>query len=158
MSWRERIEVIDVIHIVVAMKPIEGNFAQNALEHGVAGINVDETRIEGENPSINIRAASRKAGRCSSYAGINREETVSLELAGHLVDKRKFETYAPDRPSEHLGRWPANIIHDGSEEVKDQFPLNAGWGRWANKGIRSSEVDGDSGSASRFFKECEPDK
>ena len=31
--------------IIVAMKPNDGTFANNALQHGVAGINIDETRI-----------------------------------------------------------------------------------------------------------------
>jgi hypothetical protein len=33
------------LHIVLAMKPLEGNFVQNALKHGVAGLNVDGVRI-----------------------------------------------------------------------------------------------------------------
>ena len=28
-----------VIHIVVAMKPLDGNFVENAIQHGVAGLN-----------------------------------------------------------------------------------------------------------------------
>jgi hypothetical protein len=36
--------MIDKIHIVLAMKPIEGTFASNALENGVAGLNIDGSR------------------------------------------------------------------------------------------------------------------
>jgi hypothetical protein len=38
--------VIATLHICVAMKPLDGNFAQNALSRGVAGLNVDGCRIE----------------------------------------------------------------------------------------------------------------
>jgi len=37
--------MIDTVHIVVAMKPIEDSFADNALKHGVAGINIDGCRV-----------------------------------------------------------------------------------------------------------------
>ena len=36
----------DVLHIVLAMKPLEGNFVENAIEHGVAGLNVAASRIQ----------------------------------------------------------------------------------------------------------------
>ena len=43
-----------VIHIVVAMKPLDGNFASNAIKHGVAGLNIDACRIgySADNPPI----------------------------------------------------------------------------------------------------------
>ena len=31
--------------IILAMKPLRGTFAANALEHGVAGLNIDGSRI-----------------------------------------------------------------------------------------------------------------
>ena len=36
---------IETLHLVVCMKPLEGTFAQNALEQGVAGFNVDACRV-----------------------------------------------------------------------------------------------------------------
>lgn len=73
------------------------------------------------------------------------------------------ERWKEQRPGEQLGRWPANFIHDGSEEVVGLFPeskdgvagartgdscgYNGGWGPQPNhkKGY------GSSGSAARFF-------
>jgi len=63
------------------------------------------------------------------------------------------------------GRWPANVIHDGSREVVDQFPqtasgsrkagrylVAAGQGRFGDFGEGDMpEIVGDSGSAARFF-------
>ena len=37
--------MIGTVHIVVAMKPLSGNFVQNAKKHGVAGLNIDGARI-----------------------------------------------------------------------------------------------------------------
>jgi DNA modification methylase len=63
------------------------------------------------------------------------------------------------------GRWPANVIHDGSREVVDQFPqtasgsrkagrylVAAGQGRFGEFGEgQMPEIVGNSGSAARFF-------
>jgi hypothetical protein len=78
--------MVDVIHICVAMKPIEGGFAQNALKYGVAGINVDGCRIGAE--SIATRHTERPCGDAVVGRGA----------------KGTGET------SYHSGRWPANII------------------------------------------------
>ena len=68
--------------------------------------------------------------------------------------------------AEALGRWPANLIHDGSNEVVALFPAQAGaaaqvkgtepsaasTGKVTGKRARVTGVfHGDSGSASRFF-------
>lgn len=38
--------MLAAFHIVLAMKPLEGNFCQNAIEHGVAGLNIEAGRID----------------------------------------------------------------------------------------------------------------
>ena len=66
--------------------------------------------------------------------------------------------------SQPLGRWPVNVIHDGSDEVVAAFPGEAGGGFGRAGGIvdhaafgggmknRGDEIGyGDSGSAARFF-------
>jgi site-specific DNA-methyltransferase (adenine-specific) len=75
--------------------------------------------------------------------------------------------YIAERPGERLGRWPANLIHDGSEEVVGLFPqaegmrparLRRGATTGRGMGYQSTSVMqevecgfGDSGSAARFF-------
>lgn len=83
--------------IVLAMKPLDGTYAANALEHGVAGLNVDGCRIKtnGENPSEERRAAARKSGKAGS------------NLCSALKDVAR---YCEERPGKALGRWPANVI------------------------------------------------
>ena len=69
------------------------------------------------------------------------------------------------RKDQHpLGRFPANLIHDGSDEVVSLFPntksgkMDAGVAKhshWKENIFDNPETYGDSGSASRFFKTCE---
>jgi len=65
------------------------------------------------------------------------------------------------------GRWPANLIHDGSEEVLAGFPVTESGsrsaGQYGGMGYHGSgdwpmpEINGDSGSAARFFYQVKPD-
>ena len=86
----------DVIHICVAMKPLDGNFAQNALEHGVSGINVDGCRV------VFVSDEDEKEAK----------EKQSLERGGFHGEKTgKYgtgEQVGFDRSGK--GRWPANVV------------------------------------------------
>lgn len=83
-------------------------------------------------------------------------KTVYGEYSGSVV------------PSSALGRWPANLIHDGSEEVASLFPFSkAGVEKQprGTGGIWSGESNtpcgpqyGDSGSAARFFYSAKASK
>ena len=145
--------MIDVVHICVAMKPVEGNFAQNAVKHGVAGLNVEECRIETDGrPLIELDA---KQTNNNAYAG---------RMDGSLAGGSKAVGTTTQ------GRWPSNVVLDGSDEVTEQFPESKGTGgdSAGAKGTRQKvgkygynaihiERRNDDGSASRFFKTCEPD-
>ena len=77
---------------------------------------------------------------------------------------RLYESKRKDfqRPDTSLGRFPANIIHDGSEEVVSLFPDSKA-GKYKGEGSKSGGIFnkstgepagmeyGDSGSAARFF-------
>jgi site-specific DNA-methyltransferase (adenine-specific) len=82
--------------IVVARKPLVGTVAANVLRYGTGALNIDACRVPGELPHHNY-------GRTSA----------STSFAG--ASSAPFNTPA-------LGRWPANVIHDGSEEVLAAFP------------------------------------
>jgi hypothetical protein len=138
--------MIATFHIAVAMKPLDGNFAQNALNHGVAGLNVDGCRVglNGEKP------------KGSGNPSRNQTEVLAIQ---------------PVRSGG--GRWPANLIHDGSDEVVGLFPSPHGAGyatdgkhcsckqpgyrkepgafQYGEDGMRF----GDTGSAARFFKQID---
>lgn len=81
--------------ITVARKPLIGTVAQNVLEHGTGAINVDGCRIE-TTDDLN------GGGYYQGFKG-----SSFLKYGG----KMEFQ-----QPS---GRWPANLIHDGSEEVTE---------------------------------------
>ena len=126
--------------IIVARKPIEGTVVENVMKWGVGGLNIDGCRIEGEPIQVNV---SFKKEIQSEGWGTKRANT---EL-------------------QNQGRFPANVIHDGSEEVEGLFPQEAGGGSGTYDFTKTSQENtthiitniksghhfGDSGSASRYF-------
>lgn len=86
--------------IVVAMKPLAGTYAANAAEHGVAGLNIDGSRIE-SGPIVRSRSVSF-GDTGAALGGGNGEYTVSVNADG---------------------RYPANVIAD--EYVRDRLSPDA---------------------------------
>jgi len=138
--------------IIVARKPLVGTVAENVLRHGTGGINVDGCRVGGGDQP--------KPCRAPGWDSVNKANAD----AGYRPGKYQ-QGDSEYRPSE-LGRWPANLIHDGSEEVVGLFPnVKAGVAVNRNRaGDKPGEVYsggwgnttddigyGDSGSAARFF-------
>jgi site-specific DNA-methyltransferase (adenine-specific) len=78
--------------IVLARKPLIRNVAENVLEHGTGGLNIDGCRIE-------IVATERGVIDSRSGAGFG---TIQCEFAGREEGQR-FQSHS-------LGRWPANVI------------------------------------------------
>jgi len=89
--------------ITLAMKPKDGTFAENALEHGVAGLNIDAARIATDEDT------SRKSGV--------REDDLKEEVGGLYSDGRGgMETGGHEQ-----GRWPANVVLDeAAAELVDE--------------------------------------
>jgi len=126
--------------ITVARKPLIGTVAANVLEHGTGAINVDASRVE-------------------SGDSTRRDNTAEMGFCGgNLSDK--YQTGSDS------GRWPANLIHDGSDDVFDVFPQSSGqqgalgpqngdklsinaYGDYGPR--RAFYPRGDTGSAARFF-------
>ncbi len=94
--------------ITVARKPFKGTVANNVLEHGTGGINIDGCRVEYQDSED--KATATPQGKCTSKPGA---------LAGKMQHSGERIMY--DRP-EQCGRWPSNLIHDGDEEVVKLFP------------------------------------
>lgn len=138
--------------ITVARKPFKGTVANNVLTHGTGAINIDGCRV-GTSKRVpgSLSKASQFLGEGSGFNG--KEDGTG---SGH---------------DPNTGRWPANLIHDGSDEVVELFPAQTGksQGRGAyasggnvygnGKGLIASQPGntgeligyGDSGSAARFF-------
>jgi len=90
--------------ITVARKPLTGTVAENVLQHGTGGLNVDGCRVEAEERPL-IQNAGKPDPRGEGFSG-------------------KFGSAAAGITT--LGRWPANLIHDGSDEVVGLFPSEDG--------------------------------
>jgi len=131
--------------IVVARKPLIGTVAANVLAHGTGAINIDGCRVGTE---------------VTGWNGLTSAEDNSTSY-------RLNKTSDP-RPV--IGRWPANLIHDGSEEVVGLFP-DTGPSKATRRGDRYSSVvnfrggpdstrghDDAGGSAARFFYSAKASK
>ena len=87
--------------VVMARKPVEGTITENVLKHGTGGINIDGCRISlgGETPPS---GSAKRVYKNNQYT----EE----------------KTYGENKTTPESGRYPANVMHDGSEEVLKEFP------------------------------------
>lgn len=140
--------------ILCFRKPVDGTYANNALVHGCGGLNIDATRVpisDGATMARNNKPGDN--GWKNSSGGAN-----NAALHG-----------------EPAGRWPPNLIHDGSDAIKAEFDKageskssggQASLGAFRNGKVYGKGLDireardpgyGDTGSAARFFPVCPPD-
>lgn len=130
--------------IIICMKPLDGTFAHNAEKWGVAGINVDASRIK-HNEECKLMKKQEKINSIIRQSG-------------------RFEDVLELKPN---GRWPANLIL--SEEAAEELDQMTGVSKSIrSKGRNGNNVDSsvnlcaprsidqergynDSGGASRFF-------
>lgn len=144
--------------ITVARKPFSGTVADNVLKYGTGGLNIDGCRIETEDK---LGGGMVSKGRPKVSEGWDRPWMHNKEV----TDKKKIESADKVSHAENLGRWPANFIHDGSEDVTELFPnskaggghtgkapsakTNTAYGEYAER--KPFEGYADAGSAARFF-------
>ena len=93
--------------ITVARKPLAGTVAENVLAHGTGGLNIDGCRI----PFLdtNDKEAAAAAQRACQDQNKNRTAYGDFHNGPASLE--------PYLRSMAAGRWPANLMHDGSEEV-----------------------------------------
>lgn len=139
--------------IALARKPLIGTVAENVLSHRTGAMNIDVCRVEG---------AWQRSGPCHDLRGgaYGSHETI-------------HHNGMPNEQAAHpQGRWPANVCHDGSDEVLAAFPesttetnARSATNRdnepsseriYADRGGTSFTMKpgarrGDTGSAARFF-------
>lgn len=136
-------------------KPLAGTVAENVLTHGTGALNIDACRIA---TSDNLNGGAYAGGTREGWG----EATGALGAGAKRLDPGQF--VQPE------GRWPANVVHDGSPEVEAAFAafgerkgmprreLRRGASTGRGIGYGSTGAGGvvdagysDSGSASRFF-------
>ena len=140
--------------ITVARKPFAGSLTANFEKYGTGGINIEGCRVPltGGADAAAFENNHRVTERLpQSYDG------QSLGLHDGGWKQRVGEAVIPP------GRWPANLIHDGSDEVLAAFPnapgQQAATGKRKQGGVYGAVTDGqhgveprnDGGSAARFF-------
>lgn len=110
--------------VTVARKPLTGTVEANWREHGTGALNIGACRIATDE---DLRAGS---------GGIpcRHDEAVPRGRIGEASAARRYdESGGTDfamkpgpRGGDAAGRWPANLIHDGSDEVRAAFPEAVG--------------------------------
>jgi site-specific DNA-methyltransferase (adenine-specific) len=152
--------------IVVARKPLIGTVAANVLAHGTGALNIDGCRVAtGDKLGGGAETGTRpeQKGNEGWTRPWMEDEAARDAHAGRVRDNVV--------KAEALGRWPANLVHDGSDEVLAAFPDAKGqiatassssssssssrkdqnvYGAMA-RGSGGNEPRDDTGSAARFF-------
>ena len=109
--------------ICVARKPLIGTVAANVLHWGTGGLNIDACRVASDTP------VQSSAGKGAPFG----------DGAYPIGEGRQYQDG---------GRWPANLIHDGSPEVLSAFPETTP----SKQGVRDPNGSmGYHGGAARFF-------
>lgn len=138
--------------ICMARKPLEKGLtvAENCLKWGTGGINIDESRVKG------------------TQEYLDRKENPIQKQSGDVYGFAKYDKLHTRAEPNNQGRFPANLIHDNSEEVRECFPetksglmkaeYNQGnkfrgdiYHKSTTENILSPCYN-DKGNASRFFK------
>ena len=146
--------------ITVARKPLgEKTVAANVLKYGTGGINIDESRVPSYGDKLG--GGSKDKHNFADKEGWDRPWMHDEEH----VKKNKEKQAEKVAKAETLGRFPANLIHDGSEEVTRGFPYtksgkltpdmnikaSTGWAGGSSANRVKNTFTGDDGSAARFF-------
>ena len=164
--------------IVFAQKPCsESSIAANVARWGVGAINIDASQIAGDDMAVEREGEASQdqrytdAGAVTLAAKPGRRYKVKRFAPGADVNKtgawKQDEVYeGHSKP----GRWPANVCHDGSDDVLDAFATYGERGAQAPVERRNSPMffnvyqpynapilnpgstfQGDTGTAARFF-------
>jgi DNA modification methylase len=143
--------------IVLGRKPLIGTVAENVLAFGTGGLNIDACRI----PTFDDLGGGMLISRKPI---LQLAHNIDWGRPGmHDVEKCAEMAAAKTQHAEMLGRWPANILHDGSDELMDIFasfgerkscksPSKARSPGAIFGGSRSQgNLPMDAGTAARFF-------
>jgi site-specific DNA-methyltransferase (adenine-specific) len=140
-------------------KPLsESTVAENVQKYGCGAINIDACRVAANGDHLG-------GGGCGSVSSEGWDRPWKHDDEHVAAHKEKCAANA--QKAETLGRWPANLIHDGSDEVVSLFPsttqssarLNV-FGKLYpnNRTVYQTQeprphcsLHDDSGSAARFF-------
>jgi len=122
--------------IVVARKPLIGTVAKNVLTYGTGALNIDGSRV----------------GTTDNFDGLKGFASMKLNARRNGETEEEWKIRCESGPEQQeslrklqeLGRWPANVIHDGSEEVLEYFgePQRFFYCAKASKSERNAGLEG----------------
>ena len=132
--------------IVMARKPLEGTNIDNVLKYGTGAINIDGCRIQGDDTGGERKITTRKSR--------DENNVWTDDNSGMKQEENHFADADPK------GRYPANVMHDGSDVVQDIFPQTSKSvstkrtrktiGSFGMPNDATPEYD-DEGTAARYF-------
>lgn len=141
--------------IVLARKALSGTVAATVVKHGTGALNIAGCRVQ---TTESLNGGGYAAERSDRHDG---------------DDAWRMKNGGAGAFQQPLGRWPANVMHDGSGEVVEAFPttssgfMRAGTERKGQRAVYGqdaaggdavrADTPGDSGSAARFFYTAKAD-
>lgn len=140
----------------MARKPLDGTVAHNVMTYGTGAINIDGCRV----PTDDKLGGGMRAGGADGVW--DRPFMHDEKAQADFVERKKANV----AKSESLGRFPANLVHDGSQEVLELFPATKSavesrprkrapqtnaYGTFNGDCGQMMQAYGDEGSAARFF-------
>jgi DNA modification methylase len=152
--------------ICLARKPLDGAVLENVLGHGTGALNIEASRIPTDE--------ELRAGAGGLFSHLRDGKPYPNGREGEASSDRRYAdsggtdfSMTPGiRGGDPAGRWPANVLHDGSDEVLSAFPQALGQQAAVTGDEPSSKTNnvyhpfngrpatlprGDTGSAARFF-------
>lgn len=156
--------------ITMARKPLIGTIAENWMEHGTGALNIGGCRIETNGEAMRAGAGAIPCRNDPAVPRVppGRQGEASADRSYQDSGATDFAMKPGPRGGAAAGRWPANLVHDGSDDVLEHFPDDAGAAspvtvRNGDKfrstfGAFKGDIDeegstfqGDEGSAARFY-------
>lgn len=133
--------------IMVAMKPPDGTFAQNAIKHGVAGFNIEECRLPvDDSEDLRRDHSNPKKSRCFGvFKGDGLKKEEKLKSGGRYPSN----VYLDEETAEKLDR-VSGVTKSGAIK-KDYKDSKRGYHRGHKGGVKTSWAAANKGGASRFF-------
>ena len=119
--------------MVLARKPIEEkSVADNVLKHGVGGINIDDCRVQCEADDDIVRPERTDAQAYNFFRG-GEEDVTNVRKTTRRQPRSEQNVWTDNNSgmkaegamfadADPKGRYPSNVMHDGSCVVEDVFP------------------------------------
>lgn len=134
--------------IILARKPLAGTIAENLLAYGTGALNIDGCRL-GE-----AGGGARDPGRQAHFS--SRAGELSADRRYTQSGGTNFAATPGPRGGDVRGRWPANLVQDGSAEVAEGLPPAARRFFYCAKASRRDRNEGlDSAPDAVLARSCQ---